>query len=151
MINFIEVLLKGKNKTLVRILGGCQHRTTLLVKYWGSRPLQPLRRWRLWLTGCSLLCLDRWSGRQIFEVLIRRQSCLSCRFTVVWPLVGVFLSEVQVSVSNFFIPWPNPVRCFTFHTYCLLYIRAWRCFCCKRKNEGNVISGICSFCETPDS
>ena len=44
MINFIEVLLKGKNKTLVRILGGRQHRTTLLVKYWGSRPLQPLRR-----------------------------------------------------------------------------------------------------------
>ena len=28
MINFIEVPLKGKNKTLVQILGGRQHRTT---------------------------------------------------------------------------------------------------------------------------
>jgi len=35
---YSEVLLKGKNKTLVKILGGRQQ-----VKYWGSRPLQPLR------------------------------------------------------------------------------------------------------------
>jgi len=55
MINFIdendsdlrysEIPLKGKNKTLVKILGGRQHRTTLAGQILGaSRPLQLLRR-----------------------------------------------------------------------------------------------------------
>jgi len=55
MINFIdendsdlrysEIPLKGKNKTLVKILGGRQHRTTLAGQILGaSQPLQLLRR-----------------------------------------------------------------------------------------------------------
>jgi len=43
-----EVPLKGKNKALVKILGIVNTGRPLQVKYWGggSRPLQPLRRWR---------------------------------------------------------------------------------------------------------
>jgi len=36
MINFIEVPLKGKNKTLVKISGVVNTGRPLQVKYWGS-------------------------------------------------------------------------------------------------------------------
>ena len=39
-----EVPLKGKNQTLVKILGVVNTGQPLQVKYWGSPPLQPLRR-----------------------------------------------------------------------------------------------------------
>ena len=52
---------REKNKTLVKILGGRHHRTTPAgqILGGGSRPLQPLRRWRLWeqaLYSSELCC-----------------------------------------------------------------------------------------------
>jgi len=42
MINFIEVPLKGKNKTLVKISGLVNTGRPLQVKYWGvATPLAP--------------------------------------------------------------------------------------------------------------
>ena len=49
-LRYSEVSLKWKNKTLVKILGVVNTERPLQVKYWGSRPLQPLRRWRLCLS-----------------------------------------------------------------------------------------------------
>jgi len=45
-LRYSEVPLKGKNKTLVKILGNRQQRTTPAgqILGGGSRPLQPLRR-----------------------------------------------------------------------------------------------------------
>jgi len=48
-LRYSLVPLKGKNKTLVKMLGVVNTGRPLQVKYWGSRPLQPLRRWGLWV------------------------------------------------------------------------------------------------------
>jgi len=39
-LRYSEVPLKGKNKTLVKILGVVNSGRPLQVKYWGSRPLR---------------------------------------------------------------------------------------------------------------
>jgi len=43
-LRYSEVPLKGKNKTLVKMMGASNTTPPLQVKYWGSRSLQPLRR-----------------------------------------------------------------------------------------------------------
>ena len=73
---YSEVPLKGKNKTLVKILGGRQHRTTPADQiFGGSRPLQPLRRWRLWLTFSTrpvYMCLCVFvSGSSVIHRVLR--------------------------------------------------------------------------------
>jgi len=72
-MRYSEVPLKGKSKTLVKILGVVNTGRPLQVKYRGSRPLQPLRRWRLW--SCSHISM--WLAFSATFV-----SGVSCRSTL---------------------------------------------------------------------
>ena len=47
-LRYSELPLKGKNKTLVKILGSSTQDNPCRSNIGGSRPLQPLRRWHLW-------------------------------------------------------------------------------------------------------
>jgi len=87
-------------KKLVKILGVVNRGRPLQVKYWGSRPLQPLRRWRL--------CVLASEYQTIYHQNLRKPIYRNISHPACWIYLTHFLelrdSFLSLTISFFLEP-----------------------------------------------